>query len=89
MEVNSFQLSTITTKSCILDVDRGPGLVKLIFVSQKKTPYPIQKLFKTETVSTVILKSYFARDLFGSQVPVTTGGLELRISCIQSSYLTH
>ena len=30
-----------------------------------------------------------ARDLFGSQIPVTTGGFELRISCIQSRYLTH
>ena len=28
-----------------------------------------------------------ARDLFGSQVPVTIGGFELRISCIQSCYL--
>ena len=25
----------------------------------------------------------------GSQIPVTTGGFELQISCIQSSYLTH
>ena len=25
-----------------------------------------------------------ARDLFGSQIPVTTGGFELQISCIQS-----
>ena len=30
-----------------------------------------------------------ARDLFGSLIPVTTGCFELRISCIQSSYLTH
>ena len=30
-----------------------------------------------------------ARDLFGSQIPVTTEGLELRISCMQISYLTH
>ena len=30
-----------------------------------------------------------ARDLFGSQIAVTTGRFELRISCIQSSYLTH
>ena len=30
-----------------------------------------------------------ARDLFGLQIPVTTGGFELRISCIRSSYLTH
>ena len=30
-----------------------------------------------------------ARDLFGSQIPVTTGVLELRISRIRSSYLTH
>ena len=27
-----------------------------------------------------------ARDLFGPQIPVTTGGFELRISCIQSRY---
>ena len=30
-----------------------------------------------------------ARGLFGSQSPVTTVGFELRISCIQSRYLTH
>ena len=30
-----------------------------------------------------------AQDLFRSQIPATTGGFELRISCIQSSYLTH
>ena len=29
-----------------------------------------------------------ARDLFESQIPVATGGFELRISCIRSSYLT-
>ena len=28
-----------------------------------------------------------ARDLFGSQFPVTTGGFELQISCIRSNYL--
>ena len=30
-----------------------------------------------------------ARDLSGSQIPVTTGGFERRIFCIWSSYLTH
>ena len=30
-----------------------------------------------------------AGDLFGSQIPVTTEGFELRISRIRSSYLTH
>ena len=30
-----------------------------------------------------------ARGLFGSEIPVTTRGFELRISCIWSSYLTH
>ena len=30
-----------------------------------------------------------ARDLFGSQIPVTTGGFELQISYIRNSYLTH
>ena len=29
------------------------------------------------------------QDLFGSQIPVTTGGFQLQISCIGSSYLTH
>ena len=28
-------------------------------------------------------------ELFGSQIPVTRGGFELRISCIWSNYLTH
>ena len=31
----------------------------------------------------------YARDLFGSQITVTTGGFEPQISCIQRSYLTH
>ena len=29
------------------------------------------------------------RDLLRSYIPVITGGFELRISCIRSSYLTH
>ena len=62
MEVKSFQLSAIITNSPILDVERGPGLVTLIFVSQKTTTSnSIQKLFMTETVSTVIVKSYLLK----------------------------
>ena len=34
------------------------------------------------------LRWFRARDLFGSQIPVTTEGFELRISCIRNSYLT-
>ena len=30
---------------------------------------------------------YYAHDLFGSRIPVTTRGFGLRISCIRSSYL--
>ena len=30
-----------------------------------------------------------AQDLFGSQIPLTTRGFELKISCIKSSFLTH
>ena len=30
-----------------------------------------------------------AQDLFGSQISVTTGDFELRISCIRHSYLAH
>ena len=32
--------------------------------------------------------SIFIKNLFGSQIPVTTGGFELPISCIKSRYLT-
>ena len=35
------------------------------------------------------LRWYGARYLFGLQIPVTTGGLEQRISCIRSRYQTH
>ena len=38
--------------------------------------------------NTAVLQWCCARDLFGSQIPVTTGGFKLRISCIQSRYLT-
>ena len=51
----SYQLSL---QRALLDVDRGLGLVKLILVSQEKPSNSIQKLFMTETVSTVIVKSY-------------------------------
>ena len=37
----------------------------------------------------MLLRWCRARDLFGSQIPVTTVQFELRISCIRSSYLTH
>ena len=36
-----------------------------------------------------ILRWCCARHIFGSQIPVTTGGFKLRISCIRSSYLTY
>ena len=36
-----------------------------------------------------VMPKICAWDLFGSQIPVTIGGLELRISCIWISYLTH
>ena len=57
-EVNNFQLLNVVTKGSILDVGKGPGLVKVIFVWQKNPSNSIQKLFMTETVSTVIVKSY-------------------------------
>ena len=45
--------------------------------------------FKTACKHLLILQWCYARGLFGSQIPVTTGGFELQISYIQSSYLTH
>ena len=47
----------------------------------------ILKYFNSE--SSFKLRLCRARDLFGSRIPVTTGGFELQISCIRSSFLTH
>ena len=38
------------TKNCIVDVDKGPDLSKLVFVWQKKPFNSVQKLFMSETV---------------------------------------
>ena len=57
IEVKNFQLSNIVTKGSILGIGKDPSLVKLIFVWQKISSNLIQKLFMTETVSTVIVKS--------------------------------
>ena len=43
----------------------------------------------TTYVHMLILWWYHAQELFGSQVPVTLGGFELKISYIWSNYLTH
>ena len=45
--------------------------------------------FKTAYKHMLILWWCHAQELFGSQIPVTTGGIELWISCIQSNYVTH
>ena len=50
--------------------------------------YQTDLLFKLERYLSA-LRWCRAQDLFGSQIPVITGGFELRISCIESSYLTH
>ena len=43
-------------------------------------------LIEDRVQSTLYIRT---RDLFGSQIPMTTGRFELQISCIRSSYLTH
>ena len=48
-EVNSFQQSTIVTKSSILDVCKGIISAKLILFDKKKPSNSIQELFMTET----------------------------------------
>ena len=45
--------------------------------------------FKTAYRHMLILQWCHAREIFGSQIPVATGGFELWISCIRRSYLTH
>ena len=43
---------------------------------------------KNVIISSAKMRWCRARELFGSQIPVTTGWFEMRISCIRSSYLT-
>ena len=42
---------------------------------------------RRDITNSLLLRWYRAQDLFGSQIPVTTGEFERRISCIRSSYL--
>ena len=81
------------------------ALTKEIDSSHKAPKYKVGDRVKAKILSKIGQEKYLtlilywkliltlwwchARDLFGSQIPVTTGGFELQISCIQSSYLTH
>ena len=62
------------------------GYYVSIMWEMKSNISPLLRYFNFEP--SFKLRWCHARDLFGSQIPVTTGGFELRISCIRSSYLT-
>ena len=53
----------------------------------KKIDFPMLRYFNFEP--SCKLRWCRTRDLLESQIPVITGGFELRISCIQIRYLTH
>ena len=55
------------------------------------TMYTVQGLHISHNHSKYYYKLRWcpARDLFGSQIPVTTRGFELQISFARSNYLTH
>ena len=55
-------------------------------IENKLTALAIQSCVKKMIIK---LQWCRARDLLGSQIPVTTGGFELRISFIRNRYLTH
>ena len=68
----------MTEKSIVLIYDLGLSCENSV---QKLRYFNFEPSFKLQWCR--------AQDLFGLQIPVTTGGFELRISCIQNSYLTH
>ena len=53
-----------------------------VFLISKRV-IPFKK--KTFVSNRYYLRWWRARNLYGSQIPVTTGGFELRISCTRSS----
>ena len=59
----------------------------ILILSTCLTITPI--LISKQPTHMLILWWCHVRELFGSQIPVTTGGFELWISCIRRSYLTH
>ena len=60
-------------------------------LSSQCPPFPESDtlVFPETQKSQELLRWCHARDILGSQIPVTTGGFELRISYIRNSYLTH
>ena len=58
------------------DLERHKARSKLIFT-------------RDDIAIDFLLRWCCPRDLIGSPIPVITGGFELRISCMGSSYLTH
>ena len=75
--------------------DSTSAFFRYFFPKKTRTLMPL-RLFQIKfshlmfiKIFAIILRWCRAPDLFGSQIPVTKRGFELRISCIRSSYLTH
>ena len=68
-------------RKLLLQIHRSSNL--LLILERHFTVYTNEVKVKIEE-----LRWCRARDLSGSQIPATTGGFELRVSCIRSSYLT-
>ena len=78
----------------------SPKALKIVISSPRQTKTPDNSntlnMFDSNTYTkfqsslhTLLLWWCHAEELFESQIPVTTGGFELQIVCIQSSYLIH
>ena len=70
------------SSSITVIINRYGKKIRYETVKKQSCRFVIIQIFRIQ----VILRWYRARDLFGSQILVTIGGFELRISCIQSSY---
>ena len=57
-EVNSFHLSTIVTKSFILDVCKGPSLTIFFFLDKKSSLIQFKNYSCRKQPSALIIKSY-------------------------------
>ena len=61
----------------------------IYYIKTTETYFVSCKKIQQTKILVLVCDGVVPRDLFGSQIPLTTGGFELQISSIQRSHLTH
>ena len=85
--LNLLQNKSELNKVCLLHEEKcKKDFLDATQLDYRTVPMLSQTLaYKSQYRSKYLLRWCRARDLFGLQIPLTTRGFELRISCIRSS----